>query len=154
MNATHQYPTELGRYSAMHRNRSTNQTPQRLGTRRRGTVLIIAVVLLLVATGLSAELLRGVVADARQLRSDCQTVQAERLAEAGLARAAVRLAADRSYTGEEWTVQLPDGAGLVRIRITDSGGNRSVQATAVWPAGKSRPATLTRSAILPAAEVL
>src|SRR5688572_11062474 len=69
---------------------------------RRGTILIVVMVMLLVAASIAGAVMRGMLLDARQLATDRQAMQADRLAEAGLARAKARLAADSGYAGEEW----------------------------------------------------
>lgn len=117
--------------------------------RRRGTVLVVLVVLLLVAVSIAGAVLRAVLLDARQFATDRQAVQADRLAEAGLARAAARLAGDPSYSGEEWMVELAAGErATVVITLAESGGRRTVEAAAVYPAGSDRAVRSRRSAVL------
>lgn len=117
--------------------------------RRRGTVIIMIAVLLLVAASIVAAVVQLVLADARQFANDRLAIQAERLAEAGLARGAARHARDVAYAGENWNIELVEGeAGEVVIALSESEGVTTLLAKAVFPAGTSRAARATRSTTL------
>ena len=71
---------------------------------RRGAALVIALVLLTVASLLSVLLLQTLTAHARQLQRLPWRLQAEALADAGVRRATAQLAAAPDYAGETWTI--------------------------------------------------
>ena len=109
-------------------------------TERRGTILVVVVVLLFVTAAIAGAVLRASMLDARQYTTDRKALQADRLAEAGLARAAARLGLDPEYDGEEWTAELPgDESATVSIRITEADGGRTIEAVAVYPNDSDRP---------------
>jgi type II secretory pathway component PulK len=66
----------------------------------------MAMVALLVVMLVAGALVRSLIAAHRQSRQYADELQAQWLAEAGLARAAARLRADANYQGEVWTVPL------------------------------------------------
>jgi hypothetical protein len=87
---------------------------------RRGLAIIPALVCLLLVTLLSGLLLRQVTTRRATARSEERRMQAEWLAESGLARASARMAAEHGYRGETWEVApeaLGGGAGVVRITV-------------------------------------
>ena len=113
---------------------------------RRGTVIVIVVVLLLVAAAIAGSIFQAVRLDVRQFPADRRSLQADRLAEAGLARAMAASAANPSYEGEEWRPDLPDGeTGVVSIRVNASADGRAVSAIATFPASGDRPARARRA---------
>jgi hypothetical protein len=112
-------------------------------------VCLVLVGLLCAAVLRLAQSQRGVVA------AEERRMQAEWLAESGLARAAARLAADPGYKGETWDVAAGalGGAepGVVRIAVEavkDAPGRRRVRAEADYPGGTSRRARLSKELIL------
>jgi hypothetical protein len=112
-------------------------------------VLVIVVVLLLVATAITGALMRSALLDARQFTTDRRAFQADRLAEAGVARAAARLAGDPGYTGEDWAVELPaNEKGAVAIHVKGESGRRTVEAVATFPIETDRSVRSRRSAVL------
>ena len=105
---------------------------------RRGVVIVIAVVAVLLVSLIGAALLRLAVAHQRQVRREHSRLQADWLAEAGLSRAAARLAADPGYSGETWEVPPDDlggrDAGVVTISIDrDADGAPAATAVAEFP---------------------
>lgn len=100
---------------------------------RRGAILIIVLVLLLIASTIAVAILRAAVLDTRQFATNRHAMQADRLSEAGLARAAARLETDSNYQGESWTAELPESVGTVEIRVTTESGRRLVEAVATYP---------------------
>ncbi|MGC1273829.1 MAG: hypothetical protein WBC44_08995 [Planctomycetaceae bacterium] len=114
-------------------------------TSRRGTVLVIVVVLLLVTASIAGAVMRAALLDARQFTIDRNALQADRIAEAGLDRASMRLNVDPNYDGETWTAPLPNGeTGSVVLRLTGDGQQRTLEATATYPAESERPVRSTR----------
>ncbi len=118
-------------------------------SRRRGTILIVLAVLLLVAASIAGAVMQAALIDARQLATDRNAVQADRLAEAGLARAAARLTSDPGYRGEEWDIDLAGGErGKVVVTVVDSEAGRTVEAAAVYPVDSDRLVRSRRSAVI------
>lgn len=109
-------------------------------TRRRGTVLVVVVVLLFVTASIAGAVLRASLLDARQYATDRKALQADRLAEAGLARATAYLELDPEYDSEEWIAELPGGeSATVSIRVTEADGGRTIEAVALYPNNSDRP---------------
>lgn len=115
--------------------------------RRRGLVIIPAMVCLVLVTLLcgvmvnQAHTRRGVIAQEER------RMQAEWLAESAVARAAARLAADRGYRGETW--EIPAGAldetdaGVVTIAVDPEKGRpgrHRVRVEADYPRDAARRA--------------
>lgn len=112
---------------------------------RRGGALVIALVLLTVASLLGVVVVRSVIAHARQLQRTPWRLQAEALAEAGLNRAAVQLRASPDYAGETWQIPAADlgehFAARVDIRRSDTG----VTVTVLYPDRPADRVQLTRT---------
>jgi hypothetical protein len=91
-------------------------------TERRGAVLIIALVCLVLIAAMGGTLVRWAAMEHKLLRAQESESQARWLAEAGIERAAAQLAANADYDGETWNIdaaQLPCGeAARVRLTIT------------------------------------
>lgn len=86
---------------------------------RRGAVLMIVIVCVVVAAAICGLLLRMAVLGRSSADAQHRRAQAQWLAESGIERAVARLAQDPRYSGETWTLapeELPRG-GLVRIVI-------------------------------------
>jgi type II secretory pathway component PulK len=114
---------------------------------RRGAVLAAVLVLAVLAAMLLAVWLKAAVAQHRQLRLRAYDLQAAWLVEAGLERAAARLAADPAYEGESWTVAAEQlqtrHAGQVEIRVAsvaDQPALRQVSVSADYPRDATRRA--------------
>lgn len=96
---------------------------------RRGAALVIALVLLTVASLMSVLLLQTLMAHARQLQRLPWRLQAEALADAGMRRATARLAVAPDYTGETWAIaahQLHDEYNSARVEIRRDGDTVTV----------------------------
>lgn len=76
---------------------------------RRALTTIAVLACLIVITLITAVLLKVGLAQRSEVRSREHRLQAEWLAESGLDRALARLATDRSYSGEKWSI---DAQGL------------------------------------------
>jgi hypothetical protein len=103
-------------------------------------VLICVVVCLAIATLLIAAMVQRTLLTRRQIRTERQLRQAEWLVEAGVERAAFRLANDEDYSGEQWPLSadaiVGTHPGLVSISVRrESTGPASVQVAAQYPSG-------------------
>lgn len=89
-------------------------------SQRRGTVLIVALVCLLIVMALVGSLLQGTLRARRQLHAERDRRQTELLLQAGIERAAFRLAKEADYRGETWALPaeslLGTGEGQVTIK--------------------------------------
>ncbi|HVA45200.1 MAG TPA: hypothetical protein VNH11_02340 [Pirellulales bacterium] len=106
--------------------------------KRRGVVVMMALVCLVLATAMGGTLLRWAAMEHKLLRSRERESQARWLAEAGIERAAARLAEERDYRGETWEVaaaDLPAGeAAKVRLRVAAiDEGRRSIEVDVEYP---------------------
>jgi Tfp pilus assembly protein PilV len=72
--------------------------------RRRGVVLLVAVVCIAVASVIFVSLLQLSAAERRRVEAEAWQVQAAWLAESAVERAVARLAADPNYQGETWSL--------------------------------------------------
>ena len=121
---------------------------------RRGAVLVMALVCLALITAIGGALLRWALMEHKLLRSREQASQARWLAEAGVERAAARLAAAKGaageqgqpvdYAGETWLVpaaDLPDGGSArVRLRVVPmEEGRRSIEVEVEYPFESGTP---------------
>lgn len=117
--------------------------------RKRGAVLICVVVCLAIVTLLVAAMVQSTLLTRRQIRTEQHLRQTEWLVEAGVERAAFRLANDEEYDGEQWP--LPADAivgthpGLVNISVRrESTGPATVRVVAEYPSGGATPICRTR----------
>jgi hypothetical protein len=110
--------------------------------RRQASILICVLVCLAVATALVVQTTHSALRARRDMRTERQLRQTELLLEAGVQRAAQRLAANVEYSGETWILSpesIP-GSSLARIEITvpsldDGDWPRRVQVVAQLSAG-------------------
>jgi hypothetical protein len=107
--------------------------------RRGGAVLVVALVCLGVAAVVFVLMVKQAGEERRAIQTGQQRIQALWLAEAGVERAAARLAADSTYAGETWTIpaeQLAGEGGAVRIHVeamADQPERRAVRVEADYP---------------------
>ena len=120
--------------------------------RRRGAVLIMALVCLVLVTVMGGTLLRWAVMEHKLLRSRDEESQARWLAEAGVERAAARLANDPEYTGETWDIaaaELPTAQpARVRMQVTPVDGQprqRSIEVEVEYPYESGAPARVHKT---------
>lgn len=89
--------------------------------RRRGAVLVVALVGLLIVTALLGTMLLSALQARRQMRKERDHLQCELLLQAGLDRAAFRLAEDADYAGETWKLPaegiIGQAEGQVAIEV-------------------------------------
>jgi|SRR4051812_42528873 Tfp pilus assembly protein PilX len=123
--------------------------------RKRGVVLIAVLVLFAVSLTLFGLWSQSVIREHSRMATQQFRLQAVRLAEAGLQRAALLRATDGKYVDEVWSIpatQLDQThAAQVRIHVTpasDPGGIR-YEATAEFPVGVPRRVQITKSLKIP-----
>lgn len=121
-------------------------------TRRRGGILIVAMVCMLLATMILGAMLKLTMMHGRQMRTEQYSVQADWLAVSAVERAASRLFDDRSYSGEVWEIEagLIGGVydGRAEIRVTPSAEDQdeySVTVVAVYPLHSPQPMRRTKT---------
>ncbi len=105
--------------------------------RRRGMILPIVLIGLLVVALIGSAMARTVLLQHRSARRAEQEQQAAWLADSALQRAQARLASDADYTGETWIVsaaQLQSGfSGAAVIRVESVEGVKRIVIEAVYP---------------------
>jgi hypothetical protein len=123
--------------------------------RRRGSLIVPVLICFVLIMLVSAALLQLTFAERGLARQEERRLQSEWLAEAGLARAAAKLARDRGYAGEAWELSPKDldarEPGRVTITVeTPDGkpGERRVSAQADYPLRPELRARTTRSLVL------
>ena len=116
---------------------------------RSATVLICVLACMAVVTAIVANTTRMALVTRKALRPQVQLRQVELLLEAGVARAAKRLAIDPDYTGESW--QLSPGTltcaeqAEVNISVTTEGETWPPQATIVATLGTADTVHMKRT---------
>ena len=126
----------------MRRTCAYKRSRMRAGARdRRGTVLVAALVCLLVVMGMLASMLQGALRAHRQLHRERDLRQTDLLLKAGADRARYRLANEKDYRGETWTLSADaiadKGEGRVTIKISPVIGQAAqiAQVMAEFPLG-------------------
>jgi hypothetical protein len=125
--------------------------PRRLGPKRRGTVLIAALVCMLVMMTILGGMLLGSLRASRQLHPERDLRQTELLLAAGIQRAANRLATQPDYRGETWRLPaesiVGDGAGEVTIAAARKSDDApwQVRVVAEYPHGSELPIHRSRT---------
>ncbi len=107
--------------------RVTPPSPRAPG-QRSGIVLILVLACVAVITLLLGGMVRGCLLWDRQTRQELRAVQAEILADSGLARAAFRLREDPDFRAEQWRLTPADGvmsAATVEIAVRDGATPRT-----------------------------
>jgi hypothetical protein len=124
---------------------------QRRQHQRSGSIVIVALVCLVVVMGLAASMIQGAMRDRRHMRTLRDLRQTELLVEAGVDRAAFRLADDADYRGETWDVPAEEivgrGAGRVVIEASRDGDDKpwQVRVAAEYPLGGETSIRRTRT---------
>ena len=124
--------------------------------RRRGTIVVFAMIALLVASMIAASLVKSAVMSLRQLQRQQLQFQASCLADSGCQRALSRLRHDSEYAQEDWTIpatELKSGPAVVRIQIgldPDHATQRLVTVAAEYPQGAVDAIRITRKIVIPA----
>lgn len=105
---------------------------------RRGSVVVIAMICLMLASFLVMNLAKMTFANRSQQRKELQIEQAAWLTEAGVSRAVYHLRTNPNYEGETWTVAAEhlNGFETGEVTISVSADDRSqVTVTTLYPAG-------------------
>ncbi|WP_166822163.1 hypothetical protein [Thalassoroseus pseudoceratinae] len=121
---------------------------QRRTHQRRGGIIVIAMVCLMLASFLVLHLARVTFAIRTQQRQELHLEQATWLAEAGVSRAAFQLRRDPDYSGETWTIPADDlngfESGQVTIELLEDDRSQ-VTVTAFFPIDSATPIRRTRT---------
>lgn len=112
---------------------------------RKGGALVIALVLLTVASLLGIVVVRSVIAHARQLQRTPWRLQAEALAEAGLNRAAAQLRVAPDYTGETWQIPAAELGEHFAARVEIRRDAAGLTVTVLYPDRATDRVQLTRT---------
>jgi type II secretory pathway component PulK len=127
-----------------------------MGIDRRGAIIVFALMAMLATTLMIAQLLKTASISHRQLKLDEYRIQASLLADAGWARAALRLKNQADYTGEVWTVpseQLgPGKTAEVRLNVTANPtkpDERILVVVAEYPVGRVDLVRVSRKFVVP-----
>lgn len=114
---------------------------RRANSRRRGVVILIAALFLVMATFVTIRLATAMVSEHRQMRLRQRQLQSVWLAESGIERAVAKLRWDAAYEGETWTLPAETTGqafgGVVEIQINMVDGEsqrRLVSVVADFPA--------------------
>jgi Tfp pilus assembly protein PilX len=103
--------------------------------RHRGMVLIVAIVLLTVATIIAASMLQSLAREHRQIRNHMRQLQAVWLTESAIERAVSELRQNSNYAGETWNVPADemgdDLAASVEIKISQIEGIKGTRIVSV-----------------------
>ena len=87
---------------------------------RKGAVLTVVMICLLICSSILASILTLQMRSLRQLQREEAAIQADFYAQAGLERALIRFRKDPEYRREEWKPGSGDSAGLVTIDVVPS----------------------------------
>ncbi len=108
--------------------------------RRRATLVIAVLVCLTLVTVLAGVWMKLLAVERRQIRNQQGTMQAEYLAEAGLARAIRALDADAAYAGEVWQPSAESLGANTSAQVTitvaatpDAPSSRVISVAAAFP---------------------
>ena len=123
---------------------------------RRGIAMVMALAALLVVTLVAGALVKSLLLSHRQSKRYAGELQAQWLAEAGLARATAQLALNEEYQGETWRAPVGDAAddvGQVTIRIEPAAGEapRKFVVEAIYPPREHSRNLATRELVVAAA---
>jgi hypothetical protein len=105
-------------------------TPRMAQRPRRGIMVVAVLLCLIVVMLLGAALLKIALAQRGINRDLERRLQAEWLVESGINRALARIAADRDYTGETWSISAAD-LGLSEEGLAGSSAQKALTAGVV-----------------------
>lgn len=103
--------------------RSMRRTRNTVVTRnlaRKGAVLTVVMICLLISSLILTSILTLQMRSQRQLEREEAALQADFYAQAGLERALIRLRKDPEYRREQWKPSSGDAPGLVTIEVIQS----------------------------------
>jgi hypothetical protein len=134
---------------------STYPCRRRVREKKRGAILIAALVCLAIVMGLLGSMLAGAIRTGRQLHAERDLRQCELLLAAGVDRAMLRLATEPDYRGETWTLpaaeMIAGGDGVVTIDVALDATQQPwpFKVSAEYPAGSERSIRRSRTILLP-----
>lgn len=130
--------------------RGAREQAIRRQSRRGGFALLAVIVVSVICLALIGVWAQSAVRQRLQIESRYLRLQATRLAEAGLRRAARQRTGNPDYAGEDWSIPAEalgkTQAATVRIQLTPSANGRAVlvESTAQFPSGVARRAQSTK----------
>ena len=108
--------------------------------RRRATLVVAVLVCLTLVTVLAGVWMKLLAVERRQVRNQQEAMQAEYLAEAGLARAIRALESDAAYAGEVWQPSAESLGAKTSAQVTitvaaspDAPSARAISVAAAFP---------------------
>jgi len=123
-----------------HPNGGVDAGPRHRPETRRGMILVVVLVCLAVVTLMFMAVARQAGFSRRTAQLSQRGLQAQWLAEAGVERAAARLAADPAYAGETWHIAAQDLGGRdeaeIRIEVAKTArppGRSTIRVEADYP---------------------
>ena len=123
---------------------------------RRGVLVVVVIVAMLVMSLLSLSIARTGIEQFRNVRRQQDRIQSQWLAQAGLERALAALEEDADYTGEVWSISAADlhasQGAEVTIRIEspkEDVRQRVVRVSSEFPAAGTFRHRTTRSLLFP-----
>jgi hypothetical protein len=124
----------------------------RCHTHRRGVVLIMALVCLVLVAALGGTLVRWAAMEHKLLRAKEDESQARWLAEAAVERTAAQLAQDADYAGDTWNIsatELPSAQSarvVIRVKhIEDDVRRRSIEVDVEYPFESDSPVRIHKA---------
>jgi hypothetical protein len=125
-------------------------------TRRRGSVLIVALVCLLVIMSLLGHMLLAALRSTRQLHAERDRQQCDLLLQAGIERGRVQVDKEAIYAGETLDLAAAEiigqGAAQITIEVLQSSNDepRQLKVSAEYSAGTETSVRRSRTVSLPA----
>jgi hypothetical protein len=144
---------DVSNASLNQRRRSRRPRPWRLRL-RRGAMLVMVLVCLLVSMSLLGGMVRTAMEARRQLHAARDLQQTEWLVQAGADRAAYQLAQDAAYRGETWRLSLngggrdADAAVVIEANRDADDEHWQVRVGAEYPAGSERSIRRARTFVV------
>jgi type II secretory pathway component PulK len=122
--------------------------------RRRGLVVVAALVCLLIVTSIVTSMLRHTLDVRRHLRAERDRRQVELLVAAGVSRAVQRIAADARFRGDTWNLRADEIVGRGDARVTSNiaaaeNDGWQVHVVAEYPLGRDFPIRRSRTFSIP-----
>jgi len=125
-----------------------NRKPSLRSRTNQGFILIAVIVVLSLSMALFGLWAQAAVRSHHFLLGEALRMEAGRLAESGIARAAIRRTADPDYVKETWSISAAelDGrhAGEVRLKVEPIEGGYRIESTAKYPMDAVHQAQVTK----------
>ncbi len=137
------------------RNKTISRAVNSAQPARRGAILLIAMVCVLVVSLIGTTLLQMALTERRQLQKEQARLQAGWLLESALERAVVQLRRNSEYRGEVWQVTLnPSGRSQIATMnievepVPDLPNRRELHLVAECPQGSEQRARSSRRTVI------